>query len=335
MSTSKLEFPGGARFAFTILDDTDVATVETVRPIYRLFESVGMRTTKTVWMLRYDGHSYGFWQSETMEDPHYREFVIDLQHRGFEIAFHNASMETNTRDRTVEALDRFEQTFGHPPRVHANHSMNRENLYWGPGRVDGGLVGAVYRRIAERTKDYFQGHEPGSPYYWGDLCSERIDYVRNLTFKEINLLRVNPSMPYRDPARPLARWWFSTADAEGVTRFNALLHPRNQDRLEREGGVCIVTTHLGKGFCPKGVLNPRTRELIERLASRNGWFPTVSELLDWLRQQRVEEGLPAPEWRRMQRLWLHDLVMRSVASRLRERGRRMVNRFRRYNRSSH
>src|SRR6185436_5946929 len=42
-------FPGGARFAFTVMDDTDVATVENIRPIYRLFESLGMRTTKTVW----------------------------------------------------------------------------------------------------------------------------------------------------------------------------------------------------------------------------------------------------------------------------------------------
>ena len=41
------EFPNGKRFAFTILDDTDVATLANVRPIYRLLEEVGMRTTKT------------------------------------------------------------------------------------------------------------------------------------------------------------------------------------------------------------------------------------------------------------------------------------------------
>ena len=47
--TPRVQFPGGARFAFTVMDDTDVATVENVRPIYRLLDSLGMRTTKTVW----------------------------------------------------------------------------------------------------------------------------------------------------------------------------------------------------------------------------------------------------------------------------------------------
>src|SRR5207249_1075031 len=50
--------------------------------------------------------------------------------------------------------------------------------------------------------DLYQGHRPGSPFWWGDLCVEQIEYVRNLTFSEVNLLRVNPSVPYRDPSRP-------------------------------------------------------------------------------------------------------------------------------------
>src|SRR6202040_3687090 len=42
-------FPGGKRFALTIIDDTDVATVENLKPIYDLLYESGMRTTKTVW----------------------------------------------------------------------------------------------------------------------------------------------------------------------------------------------------------------------------------------------------------------------------------------------
>src|SRR2546430_7716995 len=52
-------------------------------------------------------------------------------------------------------------------------------------------------------------------------------------FSEINLLRVNPSMPYRDPSRPYVRWWFSAADAEDADEFNHLLRPENQRRLDR------------------------------------------------------------------------------------------------------
>src|SRR5919198_2871791 len=131
-----LPFPGGARFAFTVMDDTDVATVENVRPIYRLLESLGMRTTKTVWPVRCEEGSEDFSLSETMDDPPYRDFVVDLQARGFEIAFHGATMETSTRERTLLALERFHRAFGAPPRVHANHGLNRENLYWGAGRLD-------------------------------------------------------------------------------------------------------------------------------------------------------------------------------------------------------
>jgi hypothetical protein len=316
---TRLEFPGGARFAFTVMDDTDVATVENVRPVYRLLESLGMRTTKTVWPVRCEEGSRAFSLSETMEDRPYHDFAVDLHARGFEIAFHGATMETSTRERTARALERFRSTFGAPPRVHANHALNRENLYWGTARFDDAALRILYRIAFRRAPDESQGHRPGSPYWWGDLCREQIEYVRNLTFSEINLLRVNPSLPYRDPTRPYVRWWFSTADAENVDEFNELLRPENQQRLEAEGGVCIVATHFGKGFGVDGTVHPETQRLLTLLAARRGWFPPVGELLDWLRARREDDGLPADEWRRMQWRWARDLVMRKLAERRRAR----------------
>jgi hypothetical protein len=149
-------------------------------------------------------------------------------------------------------------------------------------------------------------------YWWGDLCHERIHYVRNLTFDEVNLLRINPGMPYRDPKRPFVRWWFSATDAEDCASFNHLLDESSQDRLELEGGVCIVATHLGKGFTRNGKINPRTEMLLRRLSRKRGWFPTVSELLDWLQSSRQRETLPRAEWRRMQVRWAFDLVRRRL-----------------------
>src|SRR5947207_165073 len=113
----RVPFPGGARFAFTVMDDTDVATVENVQPVYRLLESLGMRTTKTVWPVRCEEGSRNFSLSETMDDPHYLDFVVDLHARGFEIAFHGATMETSTRERTARALDRFCRVFGATPKA--------------------------------------------------------------------------------------------------------------------------------------------------------------------------------------------------------------------------
>ncbi len=71
-----LAFPGGARFAFTVIDDTDVATVANVGPLYRLLESLGMRTTKTVWPLACPEGSPDYQGSETLEDPGYLAFVL-------------------------------------------------------------------------------------------------------------------------------------------------------------------------------------------------------------------------------------------------------------------
>jgi len=317
--TPGLQFPDGAGFAFTVMDDTDVATVENVRPVYRLLESLGMRTTKTVWAVGCEEGSENFSLSETMDDPHYRDFVLDLHVRGFEIAFHGATMETSRRERTARALERLGGLLGAPPRVHANHSFNRENVYWGAGRLDDPALRLLYGTVLRHGARLYEGHRPGSPYWWGDLCVEQIEYVRNLTFSEINLQRVNPSMPYRDPNRPYVRWWFSATDAEDVREFNDLLRPENQERLAAEGGVCIVATHFGKGFGAGGQPHPETRRLLELLARRHGWFPPVGELLDWLRARHNGDGLPAGEWHRMQWRWARDLLLRVVKRRLRPR----------------
>jgi hypothetical protein len=74
-----------------------------------------------------------------------------------------------------------------------------------------------------------------------------------------------------------------------------------------------VATHFGKGFCRQGNLHPETRRLLESLAARNGWFRPVGEVLDWLRAQRVGDGLPPREWRRMQWRWAWDTALRHLA----------------------
>jgi hypothetical protein len=312
-------YPEGKRFAFTIIDDTDVATLANVGPVYRLLEELGFRTTKTVWPLACPEGSPNYGSSQTLEEPEYLAFVLDLQRRGFEIAFHGATMESSERERTTRGLQSFSRLLHRSPRVHANHGHNRENLYWGAARFDDRLVRRVYVALSGIPEDHFLGHVEGSPYWWGDLCVAEIEYVRNLTFRTVNLLRINPSLPYHDPRRPLVRRWFSASDAEGVTEFNQLLCERNQVKLEQEGGLCIVATHFGKGFVREGTVDPRTSRLLTRLAARPGWYVPVGQLLDWLAGQRGEDQLPAGEWTRMQRRWLRDLLSRQARHWLRRR----------------
>ncbi|MCJ7777683.1 MAG: hypothetical protein MUP16_05150, partial [Sedimentisphaerales bacterium] len=48
MST-RISWPNGKDFAFTVFDDTDLATLENVREVYSLLADYGFRTTKLVW----------------------------------------------------------------------------------------------------------------------------------------------------------------------------------------------------------------------------------------------------------------------------------------------
>jgi hypothetical protein len=125
-------------------------------------------------------------------------------------------------------------------------------------------------------------------------------------------------MPYRDPRRPLVRYWFSASDAETVEEFNHLISPKNVDTLVTQGGFTIVATHFGKGFAKNGQVDPVFRRRLTALAERPGWFPTVGELLDWLLQRRGGQALPRWEWTRMQLAWVFDLALRKAMVHLRK-----------------
>ena len=309
----KFNFPDGKNFAFTILDDTDVATVENVAPMYRLLERLGLRATKTVWPLACPEGSRDYASSQTLEDPSYLEFVLDLKKRGFELTWHGATMESSARARTVAALERFREQIGHYPRIHTNHARNRENLYWGSNRIDQPILKFLLNRLRD-PPDYFGGHRESSKYWWGDYCARHVVYARNLTFRTLNLAAVNPSMPYVDPSRPLVRYWFSSSDADDASSFAHLLHPRRQKRLEEQGGFCILATHFGKGFTRNGVVDRVVEERLESLSLRHGWFPTVGELLDWLLMHRESDTIGADEWRRMQWHWARDTLLQKGSS---------------------
>lgn len=305
---ARVEFPDGKRFAFTIVDDTDLATVESLRPVYELLRELGLRTTKTVWML--PGTERELWanRGQSMADPAYRDFILELRDRGFEIALHGARGGTSTRADIRRALDAFRAEFGGPPRIHVNHFKNRDNLYWGDDRLTFGPYRWLYGWMPGR--DIFEGEEPDSPFFWGDLASEQVTYVVNFSFREINLRDVDPWFPYHDPAKPYVRYWFHTADGGRLQSFNALLRPENLDRLEREGGVCIVYTHFGGGFADGGELDPAFVARMRDVASRPGWFVPAGELLDHLRRER--EADPRLDWRRklrLETLWLLDKLV--------------------------
>ena len=276
-----IKWPQGKKFAFTIIDDTDLSTRSNTEPVYDFLAENGLRTTKTVWPLHAVGK--GNCGGDTLEDPEYRDWILDLKARDFEIALHGVSDTSSTRERIIEGLDRFREIIGNDPNIHINHVDNREGLYWGSERLDP-PVRWIYEafRGAERSGLY-EGAHRAAAHFWGDECRRRIKYVRNLVFSDINTLKMDPLMPYHDPGRPYVRYWFSSSFGSSADGFCRLIRPENQDRLMEEGGACIVYTHLGSTFYP---FRSDFKDLVRRLGNLPGWFVPVTELLDYVGSQR-------------------------------------------------
>ena len=301
-------WPKGKQFAFTIFDDTDFQTMAGVQPVYECLFDLGLLTTKSVWPLR--GNNIPHIGGVTCEDHRYLSWVINLQARGFEIGLHNVTYHTSTREETVTGLDKFTRLFGHHPYTMANHSGCREGMYWGRARLSG-VRRLIYDLVVRQGRGSFEGHVKDSPLFWGDLCRERIRYVRNFTFSEINTLKVCPSMPYHDPDRPFVNYWFAATEGPDVERFSAMLCEENQDRLLSEGGACIMYTHFAQGFAENGRVDRRFLMLMQRLSRMNGWFVPVHQLLDFLVASRNHHNISHDERNRLERRWLFHKVLNS------------------------
>ena len=278
-------YPQNKDFIFTIFDDTDVSTFENIKPVYDFLYSIGMLTTKSVWPLGYDEGYSDFAGSNTLEDKNYAEYIKKLSALGFEIAFHGASMESSRRGKTIEGIKKFYDVLGFFPRSYAAHAGNRENIYWGEERFQFNIFKQIYRLLNPKKSNYYSGGEKKSPYYWSDIYQEHFDYTRTFTYHNINLLNIINKLPYRIKSRPILNSCFFTTDADNVEEFNKLLCIKNQNKLVKERGICIISTHFGKGFVKDNELHKETKYLLAKLATRNGWFVPVSVAMDFLKNR--------------------------------------------------
>lgn len=287
----RVEWPNDREFAFTIVDDTDNATLENVGPVYGLLNSLGIKTTKTVWV--YPPKSEDPFTGASLQDKAYLDWIRTLQSRGFEIALHNVASGTTLREEILKGLREFSTSLGSPPRMQINHASNPDNLYWG-GKRFGYPVRWGYQLLRKVPTG---GDDMHSPFFWGDYGLQHVKYIRNHVFPGVNTLKADPYMPYFCPNRDYANLWFSSSDGGDVQRFNRLLGTRNLDALRRERGACIVYTHFASGFVERGQVNPETRDALEKVGSSNGWFVPCSELLDWLAKWKYGSTHHALAWR--------------------------------------
>ena len=303
---TQIVWPEGKKFAFTVFDDPDYQRLEGGQAVYSLLRDLGFRTTKGVWPLASplgDDNS-----GVTCHDPGVLPWLKDLQQSGFEIGFHNASTHTSTREQTIAGLDAFREFFGSDPATMAQHFLCDEGIYWGAERVSGLRRAAYALFTLGRNRGKSRGSQPGDPLFWGDVCQSRIRYMRNFVFRDTNTLQRCPYMPYHDDDRPFVHMWYASTDGVGVERFCEAVSEANQDRLEEEGGACIMYTHFAYRFYRDGQLNARFRELMVRMSRKNGWFVPVGTLLDFLRSTRSQNNITKPDRARLENRWLLDKI---------------------------
>jgi hypothetical protein len=307
---SRVEWPEGKTFAFTVFDDPDGQTVDTGKRVYGLLAELGFKTTRGVWPGRAirTPNSGG----ASCEDDAYRRHTQELQALGFEVGYHNHTKHSSTRDEIITGLDIFRDYFGHDPESMANH-YNAEAIYWGPARLAPPIRALYAVATAGRTNGRHFGHVPGHPSFWGDVCRQRIRYCRNFVYANTNTLGACPWMPYYDPTKPLVNAWYASTEGSNAPRFLDALSEVNQDRLEAEGGACIMYTHFGHGFVERGTFVRRFEHLMRRLSDKNGWFVPVSALLDHLQSQRGLTHLQSGQRRHLETRWLREKVFRGTS----------------------
>jgi len=268
----KMSLPSGKKFVFTIIDDTDDATLENI-----------FRTTKTVWVYPpRDKESFG----HSLMDEGYREFVCDIYRKGFEIGLHNVGSGEYFREEILKGLEEFRSIVGEYPRIQINHAYNPDSIYGGYKRFSFPFDELI-KMLHPIYANNYKGEVKDSPYFWGDKHKQVIKYSRNYETDRLNTFSFNPYMPYVDKRKSeYSNHWFSSTFAPNQWMFNRIVTRSSIDKLERDGGVCILNTHLGY-YMKNGSIDSGFVERIKYLSKkRTGWFVPVSTVLDHMRNTR-------------------------------------------------
>jgi len=102
----QIQYHNNKDFIFSIFDDTDVATLEYIRPTYDFLNDLDLKITKSVWPLSFNGES-DYKGSHTLQDLQYGRYIRELHEYGFEIAFHGPTMVSAERQAIKKAFHIF------------------------------------------------------------------------------------------------------------------------------------------------------------------------------------------------------------------------------------
>lgn len=271
---------------FCITDDTDAATLETVRLVYDFLLSVNLPTTKTVWAFE-PKHPCGIpatpastLRGVTLQDRDYLNYCRSLRAQGFEIALHGASAGNNTRDMIIAAFNLLESEFGNDG-TYICHAKNADNIYWEHKTAPGYLSHLLVKRFS-RYQCF--GEQKNSPYFWGDVCADKVKQIRLFRTRNTNTLAFNPSMPYFDERKPYVRSWFSATKRS----FHDCTSEDALDKLCRENGLTVLYQYLHRyaDGSRAGVSSQFEVDALRLVNHPDIWTATTAQAMDRLRAMR-------------------------------------------------
>lgn len=297
-----IEWPHGKKAAFSIIDDTDDAVFPDIQQTYSHLVAAGLRTTKTVWV--YPVRDTQYFRGHCLQDNSgYREFIKELQTLGFEIGLHSVGSGDFTRPEILQGLEYFCEALGNYPRLHVNHSYNKDSIYGGDKRFSFPFNLAV--RLLHRHYRGFEGELSSSPHFWGDLHKKHIKYSRSYEVDRFNLLELLP-FPYKDAKyADCCNSFYPSVFCSNPDLFARLVTEAHVRKLMSDGGCSIIYTHLGY-FTERGRVDSRFVEVMKMLESHSKdlWFAPVSEILDHMASQTTPAEISLAHKMRIEALCL-------------------------------
>jgi hypothetical protein len=256
--------PDGYDAGIAISDDPDNGSFESFKRIYDVLADLGFPTTRSMWVWPAEEPTgtppiTGGFFAPVLSEPSCLEYCRTLHEKGFELCLHGASSGNNTRQRTLEALEFQEATFG-PNTTFICHSKNAENLYWDSRCIHGRIAQALLRRYSDNQ---CFGEVPDSRYFWGDVCRQKVRYIRLFRTNHVNTLAFNPSMPYHDFHKPFVNYWFSATK----TYLPRVAEAPALDGLCAQHGLSLLYQYMHKYVGKDGAIDPRVVDALTRLAA--------------------------------------------------------------------
>lgn len=285
--------PDSYEAAIAITDDPDNSSMKTFQTMYDFLADINFVTSRAMWVYKNDEPTGTpsldvKFTAPLLTDKECLDYCQMLSSKGFEICLHGASCGNNHRTRTIEAIQYLTDNIGHSP-VFICHSKNADNLYW-DAKTANSNIEKLFLELYTKNKCF--GDVADSDYFWGDICSEKIRFIRMFRTRRLNTLAFNPSMPYHDFTKPYVNFWFSATKGHIPTLFS----DENIEQLCKEQGASILYQYLHK-YVKNDQIDFDVKRALEKVAAdKRLLIKPVSYILERLKQMQNVLVIKAGEW---------------------------------------